>query len=191
MLDQIDQDGFRTNVGIILMRDDGRLFLGRRVGNRGWQFPQGGVRRGEALEQALYRELKEEIGLDPVQVAVAASTRQWLRYRLPQRFVRRDQVPLCIGQKQRWYLLRLRSDDDPHFRFDHTSEPEFDEWRWADFWEPVREVVAFKRPVYLKALHELGSRAFPDGLPPYPTWWPEQPGGADARPPAAASAQGR
>ena len=172
-MDQIDADGFRANVGIILMRDDGRLFLGRRIGNRGWQFPQGGVRRGEHVEQALYRELKEEIGLDPAQVAVAASTRHWLRYRLPPRFVRRDQVPLCIGQKQRWFLLRLRTTADPSFRFDHTSEPEFDEWRWADFWEPVREVVSFKRPVYRKALHELGTHVFPGGLPPYPAWWTE------------------
>jgi putative (di)nucleoside polyphosphate hydrolase len=170
-MDQIDQDGFRANVGIILMHDDGRLFLGRRIGNRGWQFPQGGVRRGEPVEEALFRELKEEIGLDPGQVAVAASTRHWLRYRLPARYVRRDQSPLCIGQKQRWYLLRLRSADEPHFRFDHTAEPEFDEWRWANFWDPVREVIPFKRPVYLKALHELGSSAFPGGLPPYPQWW--------------------
>ena len=188
-MDQIDADGFRANVGIILMRDDGRLFLGRRIGNRGWQFPQGGVRRGEHVEQALYRELKEEIGLDPAQVAVAASTRHWLRYRLPPRFVRRDQVPLCIGQKQRWYLLRLRSAADPSFRFDHTSEPEFDEWRWAEFWEPVREVVSITRPVYCKALHELGPHAFPGGLPPYPEWWADdadRASSAPARRPAAA-----
>ena len=171
-MDQIDRYGYRANVGIVLMHDDGRLFLGRRIGNRGWQFPQGGVRRGEPLEQALFRELKEEIGLDPGHVDIAASTRNWLRYRLPARFVRREQSPLCIGQKQRWYLLRLRSVDDPRFRFDHTPEPEFDQWRWADFWDPVREVIPFKRPVYLKALHELGSSAFPDGLPPYPQWWP-------------------
>lgn len=189
-MDQIDQDGFRTNIGIVLMRDDGRLFLGRRVGNRGWQFPQGGVRRGEALEQALYRELKEEVGLDPGEVAVAASTRHWLRYRLPPRYVRRDQVPLCIGQKQRWYLLRLRT-DDPRFRFDHTSEPEFDEWRWADFWEPVREVVSFKRPVYRKALHELGARVFPAGLPPYPAWWAEAADVASRAPQRAAAARAR
>lgn len=181
MTDVIDSQGFRANVGIVLMHDDGRVFLGRRVGGRGWQFPQGGVKRGEPLEQALFRELKEEVGLDPGEVAVAASTRHWLRYRLPQRYVRRGQVPLCIGQKQRWYLLRLRTDEPP-FRFDHTDEPEFDQWRWADFWEPVREVVAFKRLVYRKALHELGAHVFPAGLPPYPAWWAEVPSAAASKP---------
>jgi putative (di)nucleoside polyphosphate hydrolase len=168
--DQIDRDGFRANIGIVLMQAEGQVFLGRRVGGRGWQFPQGGVQQGEALEQALYRELHEEIGLRESDVSVAAVTTRWLRYRLPARYVRREQLPLCIGQKQRWFLLRLRS-GEPLFRFDQTDQPEFDDWRWAGFWEPVREVVHFKRQVYRKALHELGAQAFPAGLPAYPDWW--------------------
>lgn len=173
MSDFIDTEGFRANVGIVLIRDGGEVFLGSRSDGRGWQFPQGGVKRNESPDEAVFRELREEIGLERDDVEVLASTRDWLRYRLPRQYVRRRSRPLCIGQKQRWYLLRLRSDDDPHFRFDHTSEPEFDEWRWADFWEPVREVVSFKRPVYRKALHELGTHVFPGGLPPYPAWWTE------------------
>ena len=62
MTDHIDNEGFRANVGIVLSDDFGRVFLGRRVGNKGWQFPQGGIRRGESIEQAMYRELLEEIG---------------------------------------------------------------------------------------------------------------------------------
>ncbi|MGE0583170.1 MAG: RNA pyrophosphohydrolase [Steroidobacteraceae bacterium] len=170
MTDVIDRQGFRANVGIVLMRDDGRVFLGRRVGGRGWQFPQGGLREGEAPEAALLRELREEIGLEPGDVHVAGRTERWLRYRLPAKFVRRHQRPLCIGQKQRWFLLRLAR-ADARFRFDQTEEPEFDEWRWADYWEPVREVIPFKRPVYRRALHELGAIAFPGGLPAYPEWW--------------------
>lgn len=189
-VDLIDGEGFRANVGIIVCDMRGLLLMGGRIGQNAWQFPQGGIQSGESDEQAMFRELHEEIGLTPQDVDVLGCTRDWLRYRLPEQYIRNNVHPLCIGQKQRWYLLRLRSDDDPHFRFDHTSEPEFDEWRWADFWEPVREVVAFKRPVYLKALHELGQRAFPDGLPPYPSWWPE-PGAAAARQPAVATAQGR
>ena len=170
MADVIDRDGFRANVGIVLMHDDGRLFLGRRAGGRGWQFPQGGMQRGEAAEQSLYRELREEIGLTPEDVEIVTSTERWLRYRLPSRYVRQNAEPLCLGQKQRWYLLRLRR-PDTQFRFDCTEQPEFDRWRWVDFWQPIREVIYFKRPVYTRALHELGQRAFPDGLPPYPTWW--------------------
>jgi putative (di)nucleoside polyphosphate hydrolase len=170
MGDVIDRDGFRANVGIVLMKDQGQLFIGRRSGGRGWQFPQGGMRRGEKTEESLFRELNEEIGLSAEDVEVVARTQRWLRYRLPERFVRRDSRPVCLGQKQRWFLLRLRRPDTP-FRFDLTAEPEFDRWRWVDFWQPVREVVYFKRTVYTRALHELGTQAFPGGLPPYPDWW--------------------
>lgn len=174
MHDLIDKQGFRANVGIVLVQDGGRVFLGRRAGGKGWQFPQGGVRVGESLEAAMFRELEEEIGLVPDDVEVLGVTRRWLRYRLPARFVRRDRLPLCIGQKQRWYLLRSR-EPEPRIRFDVTGEPEFSEWRWAGFWEPVREVIGFKRPVYRQALQELGRAALPGGLPDYPDWWSDQP----------------
>jgi len=177
MSDVIDSDGFRANVGIVLMRGAGEVFLGRRTGGRGWQFPQGGMRHGEALEEALYRELHEEIGLVSADVELLGRTSTWLRYRLPQRFVRRNRRPLCIGQKQRWFLLRVKREDST-FAFDRTSEPEFDQWRWAPYWEPVREVIYFKRPVYVKALTELATIAFPDGPPDRPAWWAQVTGEA-------------
>ncbi|MGA1423191.1 MAG: RNA pyrophosphohydrolase [Steroidobacteraceae bacterium] len=170
MTEQIDAQGFRANVGIVLMHGDGRVFLGRRAGGKGWQFPQGGLQVGESAEEGMYRELAEEIGLEAAHVEIVGVTRRWLRYRLPPRFQRREQLPLCIGQKQRWYLLRAR-DEQPPFKFDTTAEPEFSEWRWADYWDPVQEVIHFKRRVYERALHELGRLAFPEGLPPYPSWW--------------------
>jgi putative (di)nucleoside polyphosphate hydrolase len=85
---------------------------------------------------------------------------------LPRQYVR----DRCIGQKQRWYLLKLTSDESK-LRFDHTDQPEFDRWRWADYWTPVREVVYFKKRVYVRALHDLGKLIFPEGMPPYPDWW--------------------
>ena len=170
MGDVIDRYGFRANVGIILMQDDGKLFIGRRSGGRGWQFPQGGMHRGEKAEESLYRELNEEIGLGPDDVEVVGQTQRWLRYRLPARYLRRNTKPLCVGQKQRWFLLRLKR-PDPSFRFDVTGAPEFDRWRWVDYWQPIREVIYFKRAVYTRALHELGVQAFPEGLPQYPDWW--------------------
>ncbi len=187
MGDLIDRDGFRANVGIVLMDDAGQLFLGRRSGGRGWQFPQGGMAPGETAEDALFRELHEEIGLTDRDVAVVARTANWLRYRLPRRYVRRDSLPLCIGQKQRWFLLRLTR-QPVEFRFDTTGTPEFDRWRWVDYWQPVREVIYFKRPVYVRALQELGQIASPDSLPPYPAWWGPTVGGRGAprRRPAAA-----
>jgi putative (di)nucleoside polyphosphate hydrolase len=173
MSDYIDRQGFRANVGIVLMRDGGELFLGGRRDGRGWQFPQGGVRRSEQVEDALYRELHEEIGLGPTDVELVASTAQWLRYRLPRQYVRRRGSPLCIGQKQRWFLLRMVADES-RLKFDATTEPEFDAGRWVDYWSPVREVIYFKREVYARALQELGERAFEKGPPPRPDWWSEE-----------------
>ena len=168
----IDPDGYRPNVGIVLMHPDGRVFWARRVRRDGWQFPQGGMNTDETPLEAMYRELKEETGLSPEHVEVLGATPGWLRYRLPSRCVRRGSRPTCIGQKQRWFLLRLAVPEDAaEFNFTKTSEPEFDGWRWANYWEPVREVIYFKRPVYVRMLTELASTAFPGGAPPLPEWW--------------------
>jgi len=150
----IDSEGFRANVGIILSNQEDMLLWARRIGQNAWQFPQGGIRDGESPEQALFRELKEEIGLEPEQVCVIGCTQGWLRYRLPARLIRHDKQPLCIGQKQRWYLLRLTVTDE-QVRLDSSTRPEFDRWRWVNYWHPLEEVIAFKREVYTRALKEL------------------------------------
>jgi len=150
----IDSEGFRANVGIILSNREDMLLWARRIGQEAWQFPQGGIREGETPEQALFRELKEEIGLGPEHVSVIGCTQDWLRYRLPQRLIRHDKQPLCIGQKQRWYLLRLTVTDE-QVRLDSSARPEFDRWRWVNYWHPLEEVIAFKREVYKRALKEL------------------------------------
>ena len=170
MVDFIDADGFRANVGIVLIRDDKRVFLGGRPGGRGWQFPQGGVGQHEAPERAVFRELKEEIGLEESHVKIIASTKSWLRYRLPRQYMRKQSMPVCIGQKQRWFLMRFVGDEQA-FKFDTTTQPEFDSWRWAEYWSPIREVIYFKRAVYARALDELARHAFPNDLPPLPDWW--------------------
>jgi len=171
--DWIDDEGFRANVGIILTNASGKLMLGGRVGAGGWQFPQGGMLEGEEPEAAMYRELEEEVGLGPDDVELLGVTRDWLRYRLPDKYVRRHSRPLCIGQKQRWFMLRLVAPED-RVRFDVGEKPEFDRVRWVDFWRPVNEVIYFKRRVYARALHELGSSAYPQDVPPRPRWWPQR-----------------
>ena len=173
-MDRIDTQGYRANVGIILTDGKGRVLIGGRVGRNGWQFPQGGIQPEESPEAAMYRELNEEVGLAPDDVETLGSTQDWLRYRLPERFIRRQQQPLCIGQKQRWYLLRLLAAPE-RVRFDATEEPEFDRCRWVDYWRPVKDVIYFKRHVYVQALNELGHLAFPqEGPPPPPAWWPRR-----------------
>jgi putative (di)nucleoside polyphosphate hydrolase len=150
----LDRDGFRPNVGIILLNQRSQVFWGKRIRTHSWQFPQGGIDRGESPEQAMYRELHEEVGLHPQHVHLLARTRDWLRYEVPDRFIRRDARGHYKGQKQIWFLLQLVGHDwDLNLRA--TDHPEFDAWRWNDYWVPLDVVVEFKRGVYEMALTEL------------------------------------
>ena len=154
----IDSDGFRANVGIIICNQNGQVMWARRFGQHSWQFPQGGVDEGEVAEEAMYRELYEEVGLRPEQVQILTSTRSWFRYRLPKRLVRQDSKPVCIGQKQKWFLLQL-TDQDSAINLNSSVCPEFDDWRWVSYWYPVRQVVSFKRDVYRKVMKEFAAVA--------------------------------
>lgn len=147
----IDSDGFRPNVAMVVMKSDGRVFWAQRTNNDGWQFPQGGMNSDETPVEAMYRELREETGLLPAQVELLGSTPGWLRYQLPKRYQRSKSKPLCIGQKQVWFLLRLL-DDGVEFDFNSSGEPEFRDFRWVNFWYPADNVIRFKRRVYRQAL---------------------------------------
>lgn len=150
----IDSDGFRSNIGIVICNRVGQLLWAKRAGESGWQFPQGGIKKRETLEQALYRELNEEVGLAVEDVRILHQTDDWLHYRLPKNFIRHHKNPLCIGQKQKWFLLSLESNDSK-VRLTKSGQPEFDEWRWVSYWYPLHQVIEFKRDVYRKALKEL------------------------------------
>ncbi len=150
----IDNEGFRANVGIILVNRKGRVFLGKRVSQDAWQFPQGGIQDNETPEAALYRELTEEVGLTKDDISIMAVTNDWLRYTLPEQFIRHHSKPLCIGQKQKWYLLRMQA-PDARIKLDACKKPEFDHWRWVGYWHPLKKVIYFKREVYLQVLREF------------------------------------
>jgi putative (di)nucleoside polyphosphate hydrolase len=147
----LDREGYRPNVGIILINGRNEVFWGKRVGEHAWQFPQGGINHGESPEQAMYRELWEELGLRPHHVRIVGRTRDWLRYDVPRNWVRREWRSAYRGQKQIWYLLRMVGRDcDVCLRA--TDHPEFDAWRWSDYWIPLDSVIEFKRQVYQQAL---------------------------------------
>lgn len=150
----IDRAGYRLNVGIILVNEQHRVFWGRRSGHDAWQFPQGGLKAGESSLDAMYRELHEEVGLDKEDVEVIGATKRWLKYRLPKQYLRHGSTPLVIGQKQKWFLLKLVASEQK-VKLDLSDSPEFDSWRWIDFHEPEAQVIFFKRQVYTQALKEL------------------------------------
>ncbi|WP_423228659.1 RNA pyrophosphohydrolase [Pseudaquabacterium inlustre] len=150
----LDREGFRPNVGIILLNARNQVFWGKRLRTHSWQFPQGGIKYGETPEQAMFRELHEEVGLRPDHVRIIARTRDWLRYEVPDHFIRKDARGHYRGQKQIWFLLRLMGrDSDLDLRA--TDHPEFDAWRWNEYWVPLDLVIEFKRDVYQMALSEL------------------------------------
>jgi len=156
----IDDDGFRANVGIIIANCDGKVFWGKRIGQSSWQFPQGGIDEGETPLEAMFRELQEETGLLAEHVEVMGSTKDWLRYRLPKNMIRHNSHPTCVGQKQRWFLLKMKC-ADRSVNLSACGIPEFDNWRWVNYWLPAKEVVFFKRRVYERALQELAHLTLP------------------------------
>ena len=175
----IDRDGYRPNVGIVLCNARNEVFWGKRVREHSWQFPQGGIKPGENPEAAMYRELREEVGLERRHVKILGRTREWLRYDVPDEWIKREWRGNYRGQKQIWFLLRLVGRDcDVCLRA--CDKPEFDAWRWSDYWVPMEAVIDFKRDVYQKALNELSrylqrrpdyrfaSRASPTALTPLP-----------------------
>jgi putative (di)nucleoside polyphosphate hydrolase len=155
----LDRDGFRPNVGIIIVNHRNEVFWGKRVREHSWQFPQGGIKHGETPEQAMYRELHEETGLRAEHVRILGRTRDWLRYEVPREWIKRDIRGNYRGQKQIWFLLRLVG-RDCDVRLRASEHPEFDAWRWHDFWVPLDAVIEFKRAVYSQALNELSRLLF-------------------------------
>ena len=150
----IDKEGYRPNVGIVILNDDNKVLWAKRATEDAWQFPQGGINEGESLEVAMYRELMEEVGLSSDHVEIIGKTKNWLRYDVPSQWLRRDSNTNYKGQKQIWFLLKFIGKDSDVL-LTKSEKPEFDSWRWDDFWSPLEQVIDFKREVYEKALNEL------------------------------------
>ena len=150
----IDSEGFCPNVGIIVCNIEGQVLWARRRGHDAWQFPQGGIAGGESPQEAMFRELHEEVGLRETDVRILSCTQGWLRYHLPERFIRQRENPRCIGQKQKWFLLELTGREDA-IDLAVMRKPEFEDWTWVSYWYPLNQVIDFKRNVYLQALKQL------------------------------------
>ena len=136
------------------------MLWAQRMGQDAWQFPQGGINVDETPQQAMFRELWDEVGLSDDHVEIIYQTNSWLRYKLPKRMVRQNSQPTCIGQKQKWFLLKL-NEDESELKLDNTNTPEFESWKWVDYWLPIDEVVYFKKRVYRCALQQLSAALNP------------------------------
>jgi putative (di)nucleoside polyphosphate hydrolase len=150
----LDREGFRPNVGIILLNSRNQVFWGKRLRTHSWQFPQGGIKYGETPEQAMFRELHEEVGLLPEHVRdhrphARLAALRGARPLHPQGRAR----PLPRPEADLVPAALMGRDSDMNLRA--TDHPEFDAWRWNDYWVPLDVVIEFKRGVYEMALTEL------------------------------------
>ena len=150
---------YRPNVGIVLFNRDGCVWLGRRVGQRGprnWQFPQGGVDAGEALEAAALRELKEETGVSSVSLLGRADG--WISYDFPAGMVGGKAARGFLGQSQAWFAFRFEG-EDAEVDLEADAHAEFDRWRWAGIEEALSLVAPFKREAYARVIEAFGHLA--------------------------------
>ena len=153
---------YRRNVGVMLVNDDGHVFVGRRIDQLppeppAWQMPQGGIDAGETPRDAALRELEEETGVPRDLVSVIAETPGWLAYDLPHDIVPRIWKGRYRGQEQKWFLLRFRGTDED-VRIDADDHQEFSHWRWIAPEDLIDAIVPFKRDVYRRVLDEFGPK---------------------------------
>jgi putative (di)nucleoside polyphosphate hydrolase len=144
----VDLSRHRPNVGVVLFNRDGRVWLGRRAdtpGPHNWQFPQGGVDKGETPADAAVRELREETGARSV--TLLGQTSDWMAYDFPAGHKRSRIAERWIGQKQLWFAFRFVG-DEAEFDLGGHDAVEFDAWRWGSFQDALDGVVPFKRDIY-------------------------------------------
>ena len=152
----IQNDIYRPNVAIVIINKKGDALWCRRKNHDGWQFPQGGIDSGESPEEAILRETKEEIGLNPTDINILYENKEWINYEVPK--ARRSnyffQKKKFIGQSQKWFLAELKC-DDRLIDLNSTLPIEFDKWIWTKYWYPLGATVDFKSEAYRSALNSM------------------------------------
>ncbi|MAR95569.1 MAG: RNA pyrophosphohydrolase [Gammaproteobacteria bacterium] len=146
--------GYRLNVGLIVANKKGQLLLCKRKGMNSWQFPQGGIDFTEGSLKAAKRELYEEVGIKSKSVKLINSLDDWLKYDVPKKSRRRKLINSNFkGQKQKWFLFRLK--ENVEISFENDPDNEFDDFKWVSYWYPLNVIISFKEKVYREALNKL------------------------------------
>ena len=148
------EEGYRLNVGIIVANSVGELLLCKRKGMNSWQFPQGGIDKNEDPLRAAKRELFEEVGISSKYVELIKSSNYWYKYNVPARNRRKIFVNKKFkGQKQKWFLFKLKK--NTQISFENDPDNEFENFKWVSYWYQLAVIVSFKEAVYRNALNEL------------------------------------
>ena len=136
----------RTGVGIILLNNENKVFVAKRIDNAKnfWQMPQGGVDKDEEFIKAAYRELDEETSIKSVELI--KELEGTITYELPDHLLGIIWKGKYRGQKQKWFLMRFIGEDkEINIK---TKNPEFLDWKWIELNQITEAVVDFKLHVY-------------------------------------------
>ncbi len=152
---------YRRCVGVVAFNATGKVWAGRRIQNSEtpsefrWQFPQGGIDKGEDPLPAAKRELFEETGMKTVTLLAEAS--DWFNYDLPDDLLGIGLKGKYRGQTQKWFAFRFEGNEDEINISEPPdgSHPEFDQWQWRDLNEMPGLIVPFKRELYVRIVEEF------------------------------------
>ena len=145
---------YRRCVGMMILNNIKEILVGRRLDHPSgfWQMPQGGIDENENPEEAVWREMMEEIGTNKAKLLKVSS--QWINYDIPSETLKT--LPWghkYIGQTQKWFAFQFTGEENDINV--GTVNPEFSEWKWTKINLIVDEIVPFKRDVYSTILKEF------------------------------------
>ncbi|MEK9649990.1 MAG: RNA pyrophosphohydrolase [Gammaproteobacteria bacterium] len=146
----------RKNVGLIILNHTNELLLCKRKDSTNWQFPQGGIDKGETEEQAAMRELYEEVGIQKSDIHILMISSKWYEYIVPNKYKRKSPALKGFnGQLQKWFLIKFKAEIEPVITFTNDHCHEFDDFKWVSYWYPLGKIISFKKEVYKNIMFEF------------------------------------
>ena len=149
-----EESNYRLNVGLIIVNNYGKVLICKRKNSNQWQFPQGGIDKGESPIEAAEREIFEEVGIKSSQIRVLGKIKDWVKYEIPKKLAKKNfKKKGIVGQKQKWFIFKIKS--KASISFINDPDNEFDDFAWVSYWHPIALIVSFKKDVYRSVLAEL------------------------------------